>query len=308
MVFGEKWGGTAVKYSFGNREVEMGGKYLTELRNSNDILGDVAALQKRMAEDGYLLIRGFHDSDKVQRARLAILQRLAAEGRLAADLPVAEGIAGKKSGSKMFGGTNKDMPELLDVVNSPKLMDFFTSFMGGEAITYDYKWVRAVPPGGTSGAHYDIVYMGRGTRNVYTVWTPLGDVPMEKGSLALCLGSQNFDQVREIYGALDVDSDRTNGGILTEDPVEIVDKFGGRWATTNFQAGDIIIFGMFLLHFSLRNSTNCYRTSVDTRFQLKSEPADHRWVGESPIAHYSRKEGPPLKSMDEYRQKLGLGQ
>jgi hypothetical protein len=271
-------------------------------------LGNVEALRQRMAEDGYLLIRGFHDPDKVQLARLAILQRLAAEGRLAADRPVAEGIAGGKSGSKMFGGTNKDMPELLDVVNSSKLLEFFASFLSGEVITYDYKWVRAIPPGGASGAHYDIVYMGRGTKNVYTVWTPLGDVPMEKGSLALCLGSQHFDQVREIYGALDVDSDRTNGGILTEDPVEIVDKFGGRWATTNFQAGDIIIFGMFILHFSLRNSTDSYRTSVDTRFQLKSEPADHRWVGEAPIAHYSRKEGAPLKSMDEYRQKLGLGQ
>jgi ectoine hydroxylase-related dioxygenase (phytanoyl-CoA dioxygenase family) len=149
--------------------------------------------------------------------------------------------------------------------------------------------------------------MGRGTRNLYTVWTPLGDVPMEKGALALCLGSQYFEQVKQIYGSLDVDADNTNGGVLTEDPIEIVDKFGGQWATTDFRAGDIILFGMFILHFSLRNTTNSYRTSVDTRFQLKSEPADHRWVGEKPIAHYARREGKPQKSMNEYREKLGLG-
>jgi len=38
---------------------------LTELRDSNAVAQDPAALRVRMAEDGYLMIRGFHDRDVV---------------------------------------------------------------------------------------------------------------------------------------------------------------------------------------------------------------------------------------------------
>jgi ectoine hydroxylase-related dioxygenase (phytanoyl-CoA dioxygenase family) len=205
----------------------------------------------------------------------------------------------------MFGGTNEELPSVLALANSPKLMAFFDRFLGGESMTYDYKWVRAMGPGKASHCHYDIVYMGRGTKDVYTVWTPIGDVPKEMGSLALCLGSQHFDKVREVYGSLDVDRDRVDGP-LTDDPVEIVDKLGGIWATTDFQAGDILIFGMFLLHFALKNSTNRYRTSMDTRYQLRSEPVDERWVGAKPIGHYSRKDAAPIASSQSVREKIGL--
>jgi hypothetical protein len=298
-----------MEYLFGNRRVEMGGKYLTELRDSNDIMEDMAALRARMKEEGYLLLRGFHNRDDVLQVRQDILAKLAAEpDRLDSSFPQEEGIVGPKPRTALFGGTNEDMPSLLKVANSPKLMAFFESFLGGEVRTYDYKWPRAMPTGKSSGCHYDNVYMGRGTPNVYTVWTPLGDVPKELGSLALCLGSQHFDQVKDVYGSLDVDKDNTAGGILTEDPVEIVDNFGGRWATTDFQAGDIIIFGMFILHFALKNSTNRYRTSMDTRYQLMSEPIDERWVGSNPIGHYARKNNEIKASLQSYREKLGLSE
>ena len=55
--------------------------------------------------------------------------------------------------------------------------------------TLDYKWVRATPPGGATGAHLDWVYMGRGTPNLVTVWIPLGDVPLQLGGLAVLAGS-----------------------------------------------------------------------------------------------------------------------
>ena len=35
-----------------------------------------------------------------------------------------------------------------------------------------------------TGAHYDVVYMGRGTPRLYTSWTPIGDAPLEDGPLA----------------------------------------------------------------------------------------------------------------------------
>ncbi|MEC0141876.1 phytanoyl-CoA dioxygenase family protein [Paenibacillus alginolyticus] len=39
-------------------------------------------------------------------------------------------------------------------------------------------------------------------------------------------------------------------------------KVAIKWATTTFDAGDVLIFGMYLLHSSLENTTNQYRISL----------------------------------------------
>ncbi|MDF2653384.1 MAG: phytanoyl-CoA dioxygenase, partial [Paenibacillus sp.] len=130
------------------------------------------------------------------------------------------------------------------------------------------------------GAHYDIVYMGRGTHNVYTVWSPLGDISYEMGGLAICLGSHRFEELKASYGSKDADRDGVNH--YTGDPLVITEKFGGQWATTEFQAGDVLIFGMFLMHCSLENTTNQYRISVDARYQSMNEKVDERWSGKKP--------------------------
>ena len=65
----------------GEVELELGGPYLGELREATDILNDREALQARMAEDGYLLIRGLHDRDAVIEGRRVLVNRLAEEER-----------------------------------------------------------------------------------------------------------------------------------------------------------------------------------------------------------------------------------
>ncbi|MDB4867418.1 MAG: phytanoyl-CoA dioxygenase [Cohnella sp.] len=287
----------------GDRKLEMGGKYLTELRDSNDILEDSGKLRERMAEDGYLLIRGLHDREQVLKARNEYLLQLEAIGRLAPDTAAEEGLIGPDNQGAGTQGLNLERPELLKLLNSQRVMSFFDAFLGGPSLTYDYKWLRAVPKGEFTGAHYDIVYMGRGTHNLYTLWTPLGDISCEMGGLSICLGSQNFERIKQTYGQMDVDRDNVSGW-FSSDPVEIVDKFGGKWATTEFQAGDALIFGMFLMHGSLANTTDRYRLSVDTRFQLASEPVDERWYGRN-LGHYAWGQGPTV-SMEDARKQWGV--
>jgi hypothetical protein len=287
----------------GDRKLEMGGKYLTELRDSNDILEDSGKLRERMAEDGYLLIRGLHDREQVLKARIEYLHQLEAIGRLAPGTAAEEGVIGPDNKGAGTQGLNLERPELLKLLNSQRLMGFFDAFLGGPSLTYDYKWLRAVPKGEFTGAHYDIVYMGRGTQNLYTLWTPLGDISYEMGGLSICLGSQNFERIKQTYGQMDVDRDNVSGW-FSSDPVEIVDKFGGRWATTEFQAGDALIFGMFLMHGSLANTTDRYRLSVDTRFQLASEPVDERWYGKN-LGHYAWGQGQTV-SMEDARKQWGV--
>ena len=65
---------------------------------------------------------------------------------------------------------------------------------------------------------------------VCTCWTPLGDIPPEMGPLAICLRSHTWPRLRETYGRSDVDRDLIPGH-FSENPAELVEKFGGRWAT-----------------------------------------------------------------------------
>ena len=82
----------------------------------------------------------------------------------------------------------------------------------------------------------------------------------------------------------------------------MVDQYGGQWQTSEFQMGDVIVLGMYTMHGSINNTSNRYRVSTDTRYQLASEPVDHRWVGENPVAHYAWTEGKTV-SMEEMRRK-----
>ncbi|GMA63840.1 hypothetical protein [Alicyclobacillus fastidiosus] len=108
-----------MRVQIGQRELDMGSRYLTELRDANDLLGDVNALRNRLQEDGYLLIRGFHDREAVLRARREVLERLYEQGKLDSSYPLEEGIIGPDNKGFMSQGLNLEMPRLLDVVNSP---------------------------------------------------------------------------------------------------------------------------------------------------------------------------------------------
>lgn len=278
-----------LKYRLGPCEFEAESRYLTlRLRESDDILDDPAALRARLSEDGYLFVRGLHDRDEVLQVRREILERLAARGALDPAAPLMDGVAhpggGQTPTSSVRGNEELKTGALRRVVYGPRVMGFFGRLLGGEAMSYNFQWLRVAGPGAASGIHADVVYMGRGTHDLYTCWTPLGDVTPEMGPLVLCLGSHTWQGMRETYGRCDVDRDLIEG-IFSRDPAELVDRFGGRWATADFRAGDAVIQSIYMLHASLTNVSNRYRISCDNRYQRKGEPVDDRWGGETPRGH-----------------------
>jgi len=292
--------------TMGQQEMELPGKYLGRLREANEILADVEALRERMQEDGYLLIRGLFEREQVLAARQQIVEALVREGQIDTSRPLLDAYAapGKRGGFK--GGENEctAAPAFQELVSSPPIMRFFDRFLGGPSRGYDYKWMRIIGPGSNTGAHYDVVYMGRGTQNLYTCWTPLGDVSLELGPLALLVGPPRFDHVKETYRRRDVDRDHVTGW-FSNDPVELVDTFGGQWQTSEFQAGDVLIFTMFTMHASINNTSDRFRISSDARYQLASDPIDERWVGPKPKAHYAWQKGETVP-MEEARKKWGV--
>lgn len=283
---------------FGERDLELGGKYLGRLREANGLLDDPAALRARFAEDGYLLVRGLHDPQQVAAARREILGEFAKGDAFDPSAPLLDAVINPAGQRSAFAG-GADVTKgaaYRALVESRRVMGFFDRLFGEASMTFDFKWMRLVGNGEFTGAHLDNVYMGRGSPRLCTMWTPIGDAPFAQGPLAVLVGShrlESYARVRETYGRMDVDRDRVEGW-LSNDPVELVDRFGGQWATTEFRAGDAMIFGMYTMHASLTNVSDRYRLSCDTRYQPKAEPADERWIGEKPIGHYGWHAGPQV--------------
>lgn len=289
----------------GHRDLVVGSPELGELVDSTALLDDGPSLARRLDEDGYLLLRGVLDRSAVADARREVLALARSEGWLASDgESMAEGASGR-----FLGGTPISRSEaVLAVLEAPALFELFGALLGEPARTFDYKWMRLVGRREFTGAHIDRVYMGRGSERLRTAWVPLGDVPLERGPLAVCVGSHRlpaFNHLHATYGEVDVDRDLIDG-IFTTDPLEVTQTFGGRWCTAAVSAGDVLVFGMRTMHASLDNDSDVCRISCDVRFQPAADPVDERWVGDEPLGHYGLRSGKRFLSVAEARRRWDL--
>ncbi len=286
------------------------GQEVVELQDSSALMqaGDFPELHRRMEEDGYLFIRGFHPREKAERAALRTLQAIDEQGGIKPGTTVEEGIAAKDGQSYAFfrDVAVAHSPEVLDVVDGPHTFAFYQQYFGGPALTFDKRWLRAMGRGGNNFFHYDSVYVGRGTCNRVTMWSALTDIGLENGPLVLCLGSHRHQKMIQTYGQTDADRDLVDA-VFSKDPHEMVHKFGFKLATAHFEPGDVLIFGLFMLHSSVPNLSDRYRISIDTRYQLASEPKDERFFGEGGnwLGNFYNK-GATYTPMAELRARWGL--
>jgi len=298
-------------FRMGPCSFEAESRYLTlQLRESNEIRDDAVALRERLQTDGFLFLRNFHDREEVLSVRRDILEIMAATGELDPQSPLMDGVINPALKTQATvstkGRENLKTDSLKRLLYGSRPAKFFGTLFAAEPLAFQFQWLRAGGHGAGSTIHADVVYMGRGTKRLCTIWTPLGDIPPEMGPLVLCLGSHRWEHVRTTYGQADVDRDRIPGH-FTENPAELVEKFGGRWATAPMRAGDAVIVNMFLLHASLTNMTNRYRISVDTRWQPAGEPMDGRWSGATPAGHGELwRPGAQLEPIEVSRVRWGI--
>lgn len=293
-----------------------------QLRDSSDVAEDPRELNRRMAEDGYLLLRGLLPRHDVLEARREVTKRLAAQGLLEPGTRPEDaiGISAQDAASRHdqqdsdshYRRRIEFMPDELARDNSPleallygrTMMSFFERFLGEPAKHFDFTWFRSVFPH-TKGTrpHTDVIFMGRAERErLYTAWTPIGDIDQRQGGLVVLEGSHLHTGLRYGYSATDVDTrcenrperpdwwtrNQQSGGddvAIGDDVNSIRDLVGGRWLTGEFAAGDVLIFSVYTVHGSLDNQSDRIRLSSDSRYQPASKPADARWVGENPPGH-----------------------
>jgi hypothetical protein len=287
-------------HSYGH-ELDMDDDKVGLVRDSSDAATDFEELRRRFADDGYLYMRGYLDRSAVLAARASLTDRLGAAGVLDPAHPAIDGVCVPGSGYVFKPEITDGNEAVQSLLYSGRLTDFYEKFYGEPIRHYDFTWLRAIGPGKGTNPHCDLPYMGRGTHKHMTCWMPYGDISFTLGGLMVLEGSHKRMDLLENYIYRDVDTfcenkeaDAANAkagkwtftGTLSHNPPMVRNKFGGRWLTTEFQAGDLLTFGMFLVHASLDNRTeNRLRISSDSRYQRASEPIDERWVGVNPPGH-----------------------
>jgi hypothetical protein len=269
------------------------------LRNSAG-LTDPKELRRRLEADGYLYLKGFFPRNDVLAVRKEILNRMRVLDLVLPTPDALDAIANPTRPTVFMPELAQNNHVLEGLIYSKRVMEFYEDLLEGPVLHYDFTWFRPVGPGRGTAPHCDLVYMGRGTRKVFTMWVPYGDVPLQLGGLMVLEQSHLKTALLRNYLSRDVDSYCTNqpgadkarssdsllwDGKLAKDPASLRKKLGGRWLTAEFEAGDMVTFCMTLVHGSLDNQTDRIRLSSDSRYQLATEPVDDRWVGINPAGH-----------------------
>ena len=256
-------------------------------------------LRARYEADGYLLLRGLLDRDQVVRAGDEIVASLAERGLLDPSSPARDRVAAHGASVSNFGfeGEDRRFPDARRLATDGRMRAFYDAFLGSSARAFDYLWLRLMAPGQATPPHCDIVYMGRGTHELFTSWIPLSQVTVADGPLMVLERSHRIAQIREGYAKMDIDRDGNwrklkfrhgrlfRGGDYSRNPRRVREEFGLRWLTAEFEPGDVVVFSPFTMHGSLDNRSPRFRISIDARYQRAADPIDERWIGERPIAH-----------------------
>ena len=296
---------TSAPLFYVKHELDTSPEAFGELRDSSGFRDQPEVLRARLAEDGYLFVPGFFNRNLIQAARVAVTDRLAAEGTLDPAYPTIEAMGRPDKPLGFRGDLAKNNAAVERVVYGPELLGFYAQLFGEPVRHFDHTWFRAISRGQGTPPHCDLVYMCRGTHQLLTCWIPYGEVPLEVGGLILLEDSHRKQDRLRSYLEVDVDlycenqpkqvekvvakGGWSHPGWLTFNPTVLRERLGGRWLTaTNWQPGDFLTFPMTMVHASLDNQTNRVRLSSDTRYQRASQPADPRWIGADPAGHGPR--------------------
>jgi len=259
------------------------------LRDSTDIVGLPGRLPERLRDDGYLFVRGAVPEETVTAARRSVFARLAEVGEVADPDGDARATGRSERAEKQpdkgaFWQAVSEQPAMRAVTHGPALRGLLSEILDTEARPFDFVFLRPSPPGRHTNIHCDAPFFTRASQRVVTCWIALGPVPVERGPLFVVDGSHRWADVRESVAGYDVARDTDRQNAVEMPPGEFAAHRRTRLLTADFEAGDVVIFGMYLLHGSLDNHDpdGRLRLSCDVRFQPESEPRDPRYFGPNP--------------------------
>ncbi|MGH8984204.1 MAG: phytanoyl-CoA dioxygenase family protein [Acidimicrobiia bacterium] len=242
------------------------------MRPSNDLLGDPDALRRRLDEDSYLYFRGVLDHEKIATLRQRMLRVLAHNGWVRATPFLMRGFVtapAVREGDEHFFTVYDQVQQLEEfhvLAHDEQLLAVMRQVVGETAFPHPLKIARLGFP-----AHYEVSTPphqdfpnNQGTPSLTAAWVPVGDCPTDLGGLAVLRGSHR-------YGVLPLDPHLGAGNRAALLPEEMLEEL--RWVTTDYSAGDVLLFPSMTVHASLHNASEFFmRLSVDFRYQQEGEP------------------------------------
>lgn len=240
---------------------------LGKLREANAYLDDFSKLDALFNDEGYLFFRGVLDSAEVLRVKNDMTRVLQAQGIV--NPGVSEPIW---SGKDLDTLHDDDLYALESYAalcegSAKKVAD---KVFGGPAFMFKGPTLRYALPSDAAHvtpAHQDYFFI-RANKDFRTFWMPLMDINEAVGGLVLAPGTHKGG-LREHVERDDVFSyvlkGRKQKGVALED-------IAPPWLTTEYRAGDVLIFHNLTLHWALPNVSDRIRLSIDTRAQPAATP------------------------------------
>lgn len=239
---------------------------------SNDLLGDDEALRTRLDDDGYLYFSQVLDRDKVLGLRRRMLSVLRDCGWVDPDAVLMYGATARppvREGDDEFFEAYDEIQKLEAfhaLAHDATLVSIMQSVLGESAFPHPLKIARLIFPD-----HYEVSTPphqdfpnNQGTPDLTASWIPVGDFPREMGGLAILRGSHR-------RGRLPLTTHLGAGNRCAVLPLDLLEEC--RWVTTEFAAGDVLLFPSYTVHAATHNASELFmRISVDFRYQLEGEP------------------------------------
>lgn len=262
---------------------------MAELVDSSDLLVDPQALRTRLNREGHVLIRKVVPRTVALAARLEVLERLHAVDEI--QDPVEAGIATGTSRRRVlesdlgaFWRSVSQGPLLRAATHGQPMQATMDLLIGEAAVAHDYLFLRPTVVGRSTSLHYDRPFFARGSERIYTAWLALGDVALDQGPLMVLEGSNRFTDLLEEVHEVDYQSNDSPTVQILSDTAQFAHERGARLLTTQFQAGDLVVFDMLTMHGTLDNhcKTGQIRLTCDVRWQPAADPMDPRYRGDDP--------------------------
>ncbi|MBF9132214.1 phytanoyl-CoA dioxygenase family protein [Plantactinospora sp. S1510] len=240
---------------------------MRELRRSADLVGDADAVRKHLVEDGYVYLPGFLDVDPIVRTQELIGKALVDVGWVTDPVTLTAARPDLAFTSDSFATVYpavQRVEQFHRVALHPRILRLVSEVLDGEVFCHPARVLRVSPPSVASRmftrAHQDFVVLHVAT-DVLTAWIPFTPTTPDCQGLRLIPGSH-------LDGFLPTDP-AAGGARPLYLPVRPDDP---RWATTDYQLGDVVLFHSLMVHAGGHNTSHSVRLSGDVRYQLTSEP------------------------------------
>ena len=241
---------------------------IRELRVSNDAISDPVELRRRIADEGYLFFKQLQNPDKLRELRREMMSMIQKVGWLLPDTDPCDGIADISKqcteGDQEYTDGYKEVYKLEAfhrAAHWPEVTTMIEKIMGRPIMPHPHQIARIWFPKyteHTTPTHQDFVHF-QGNYETLTSWAPIGDCPIELGGLAVIPGSHRLNRLLDHHFSLGA------GGLAVD--VDSEEEIEPTWHSTDYEAGDTLIFPALMIHCALPNYTeDRMRLSLDNRY------------------------------------------